>query len=100
VVYSDVVSFIENLEYIEFVADQRLIDSEGVERKEIVPLTARSILTGGRVCIDLDRENCGEPAPPPPGRKKPASMLRAPASFRCGTGRPFGQAIKKALKEL
>lgn len=99
VVYSDVVSFIENLDYIEFIADLRLIDSEGVKRKEIVPLTARSILTGGRVCIDLDREDCGEPAPPPPGREKPTATISAPDSLPCGTGRPFGLAIRKALSQ-
>lgn len=88
-VYSDVVGFIENLEYIDFIADLKLFDSEGTNRKEIVPLTARSILAGGEVCIEVDRENCQEPPPTRPDRVDPISMLHKAASFPCGTGRPF-----------
>ncbi|MDX2070791.1 MAG: hypothetical protein SFV55_20345 [Haliscomenobacter sp.] len=58
VVYSDVLGFIERLDYIDFITALKLIDTAGVEQNEIVPLTARSILTGGEICIDLDRKEC------------------------------------------
>jgi hypothetical protein len=89
VVYSDVVGFIENLEYIDFITNLTLFDSEGTNRKEIVPLTARSILTGGEVCIEVDREICDELAPTQPRRVNPTTMLRKAPSFPCGMARPF-----------
>jgi hypothetical protein len=58
VAYSDVIGFVENLDYIDFISALELRDSEGTPRKEIVPLTARSILTGGKMCIDIDRPEC------------------------------------------
>jgi hypothetical protein len=68
-VYSDVLGFIEALEYIDVVTDMRLFDfnrplSEQDEMnpglKEIVPLTARSIFSPGDIEIKPDDKNCGE----------------------------------------
>lgn len=62
VVYSDVITLLENLDYVDVVTDLSLIDSEGIRRREVVPLTARSIPTGGRICITIDK-SVNQPAP-------------------------------------
>lgn len=73
-VYSDVVGFIENLEYVDFIAELKLFDAGNTEPKtEIVPLTARSILTGGKITVKLDRPDCKtlENKPDPCREKEP-----------------------------
>jgi hypothetical protein len=98
VVYSDVVGFIKSLKYIDHVTDLRLFDfqsSVGYEDnnviglKEIVPLTARSILTGGKITVDIDRKECGEAPAQPPDDISPASVFRKVAPIPCGAAQPY-----------
>ena len=96
VVYSDVVGFLEGLEYIDHVTDLRLfdfqsptsdIDEDNLGLNEIVSLTARSILTGGKIKVEIDRKNCDEePALRP---TMPTAFLRKSSPIPCGEARPF-----------
>ena len=61
VLFSDVVGFIEQLDYVDFIVDLKL---EGLCEQTgtlIQPLTARSILTAGTICVKIDKEKCPEP---------------------------------------
>ncbi len=58
VLFSDVVGFIEQLDYVDFIVDLRL---EGLCEQTgtiIQPLSARSILTAGTICVKIDQEEC------------------------------------------
>lgn len=58
VLFSDVVGFIELVDYVDFIVDLRL---EGLCEQTgtlIQPLTARSILTAGTICVKIDQEEC------------------------------------------
>ena len=62
VLFSDVVGFIEQLDYVHFIVDLKL---EGVCEQTgtaIQPLTARSILTAGTICVNIEKEKCPEPS--------------------------------------
>ena len=90
IVNSDVLGFIERLEYIDFITALKLIDTEGVERNEIVPLTARSILTGGEICIELDRRDCIQDTITTPGERiNPNRFNRKPDPIDCGEAQAF-----------
>jgi len=84
VLYSDVIGFVEGRDYVDFVSNLTLFDSTGSEREEIVPLNARSILTGGEVCIEIDRPRCVDKsavsAPPQP--PAPSQMFATPPFVR------------------
>lgn len=56
--FSDVVKFTESLDYVDFIAELELIGPCDQTGSIIRPLTARSILTGGTVCVKIDDENC------------------------------------------
>jgi hypothetical protein len=88
VLYSDVIGFVEGRDYVDFVSNLKLFDSTGSERKEIVPLTARSILTGGEVCIEIDRPLCVDEtaASAPPQPPLPSLMFATPAFVRAFSG--------------
>lgn len=67
--YSDIVGFIEGLGYIDHVADLRLFNSrcppengKDIGLKEIVPLTARSILACAprNIRVTVDKKDCPE----------------------------------------
>jgi hypothetical protein len=60
IVHSDVVKFVENLDYIDFIIKLILKDSEGKEQQVVEPQTARSILTGGEICVTII-DRCTEP---------------------------------------
>ncbi|MBL7775127.1 MAG: baseplate J/gp47 family protein, partial [Saprospiraceae bacterium] len=60
--FSDVVKLVENLDYIDFIANLKLTGPCNQTGSIIRPLTARSILTGGTVCVTIVDEDC----PPPP----------------------------------
>lgn len=103
VVYSDVVGFIKSLKYIEHVLDLRLFDSQSSTRydmeddtglQEIVPLTARSILTGGKIKVNIDRKECGEAPAQPSDDINPAAFFRKAALIPCGVAQPFLASAK------
>ncbi|MBK8194089.1 MAG: baseplate J/gp47 family protein [Lewinellaceae bacterium] len=56
--FSDVVKFTESLDYVDFIAELELIGPCNQTGSIIRPLTARSILTGGTVCVKIDDEDC------------------------------------------
>ena len=75
--YSEVVKFIERLDYVDFIACLNLFSDPQLEdcsfnsptersqrptnlspKVQIDPLTARSILTAGEICVDLVTEYC------------------------------------------
>ena len=63
VTYSEVIGFMENLDYIDFIDDLKLFDplSRGKDDdplEVIVPATARSILTGGKICTHKNEVEC------------------------------------------
>jgi len=98
VVYSDVVGFIKGLKYIEHVTDLRLFDSQSSTRydmegdtglQEIVPLTARSILTGGKIKVNIDRKECDEVPTQLPDDISPAAFFRKAATIPCGVPQPY-----------
>ena len=62
VLFSDVVGFIEGLEYVDFIADLKLEGPCEQTGTRIRPLTARSVLTAGTICVGIDREKCSEPS--------------------------------------
>lgn len=61
VLFSDIVGFVEQLEYVNFITKLELKDEQGQKASQIIPLTARSILTAGKICVDIDKEECPEP---------------------------------------
>lgn len=92
-VYSDVLGFIEGLEYIDFVSDLRLFDfkstlSELEENnpglKEIVPLTARSILSPGDIEISSEEKECKEEPESQSDENKLAAFLESASPITCG----------------
>lgn len=98
VVYSDVVGFIKGLKYIEHVTDLRLFDFQSsagwedknvIGQKEIIPLTARSILTGGKIMVDIDRKECGEAPAQRADDISPAAVFRKAAVIPCGVAQPY-----------
>ncbi len=58
VLFSDVVGFVEQLDYVDFITNLQLKGERGQEGSEIKPLTARSILTAGQICVGVDEEDC------------------------------------------
>ena len=58
VLFSDIVGFVEKLAYVDFISDlhlKGLCDQSGTVIK---PLTARSVLTGGTICVKSSIEKC------------------------------------------
>lgn len=60
VLYSDIVGFVEGLDYVDFIAQLELTDENGMPNRKITPMTARSILTSGEICVVIDNEKCEE----------------------------------------
>ena len=83
VAYSDVIEFVENLHYIEFITQLKLYDEASVAGPtgtftELVrPATARSILTGGEICVELDKMNCNPASEQQERRNAGSSVLFA-----------------------
>lgn len=61
VLFSDVVGFVEQLDYVDFITSLTLKGEKEQIGSEIKPLTARSILTAGKICITIDEEKCPDP---------------------------------------
>ncbi|WP_103069641.1 baseplate J/gp47 family protein [Aquimarina sediminis] len=59
--FSDIVGFIEQLDYVDFIVDLRLNGTCKQSGVVIQPMTARSILTVGNVCVEIDEEKCATP---------------------------------------
>ncbi|MBL7827755.1 MAG: baseplate J/gp47 family protein, partial [Saprospiraceae bacterium] len=72
--YSEVVKFVERLDYVDFISDLKLFTDEQPgyccttkplqpeqNLQEIRPLTARSILTAGEICVEVLDEDCKDP---------------------------------------
>ncbi|MBQ4818578.1 hypothetical protein [Aquimarina sp. MMG016] len=58
VLFSDVIGFVEQLDYVDFITSLELSTEGGQSGSEIKPLTARSILTAGQICVVIDEEDC------------------------------------------
>ena len=59
--FSDVVGFVEQLDYVDFITDLVLTSDEDkcIQTGTVIkPLTARSILTGGKICVTINEEDC------------------------------------------
>jgi hypothetical protein len=91
IIYSDLVGFIENLEYIDIISNLKLHDKQGVEQpQEISPETARSILTGGKIKINLDDDLCKVETKDPGGSiPSPGDIIRKPSQIPAGQARAF-----------
>ena len=61
VFFSDVVGFIEGLDYVDYIVELKLEGQCEQNGQVIKPLTARSILTAGEICVNIDPEECPEP---------------------------------------
>ncbi|MDO6818886.1 hypothetical protein [Zobellia sp. 1_MG-2023] len=62
VLFSDIVGYIEGLDYVDFIVDLKLEGDCNQTGAIIRPLTARSILTAGEICVDIDEEKCPSPS--------------------------------------
>ncbi len=58
VLFSDLVGFVEQLDYIDFIINLELKGKCEQHGSSIKPLTARSILTGGDICVKINEEVC------------------------------------------
>ncbi len=63
VLYSDLVGFIEQLAYVAYIADLRIEGECNQSGIKIQPLTARSILTAGEICVKINEEDCPPKTP-------------------------------------
>ncbi|NER12060.1 hypothetical protein GWK08_01280 [Leptobacterium flavescens] len=61
VLFSDLVGFIEQLDYVDFIVNLELEGECDQKGAVIKPLTARSVLTGGKICVNINKEKCPEP---------------------------------------
>lgn len=61
VFFSDLVGFIEGLDYVDFIVELKLEGECNQTGLVIQPLTARSILTAGEICVEIDKEECPKP---------------------------------------
>lgn len=61
VFFSDLVGFIEGLDYVDFIVELKLEGECNQTGLVIQPLTARSILTAGEICVEIDEEECPKP---------------------------------------
>lgn len=56
---SDMIRFIESLDYIDYIIDLKMAhESDNIKQKDIMPLTARSILIAGSIDICIDQPGC------------------------------------------
>lgn len=62
VLFSDIVGFVEQLDYVDFIVDLVLSGTCGQNGSVIKPQTARSILTSGTICVDISEEDCDDGA--------------------------------------
>lgn len=60
VLFSDLVGFVEQRDYVDFILDIALKGKCGQNGSVIRPLTARSILTGGKICVEINEEKCAD----------------------------------------
>ncbi|MEW7289059.1 hypothetical protein [Aquimarina sp. 2304DJ70-9] len=58
VLFSDIVGFVEQLEYVDFIVSLHLMGECEQTGSIIKPLTARSVLTAGEICVEDDKEEC------------------------------------------
>ncbi|GAA4276776.1 baseplate J/gp47 family protein [Aquimarina mytili] len=58
VLFSDIVGFVEQLEYVDFIVSLNLKGECDQTGSIIKPLTARSVLTAGEICVKDDKEEC------------------------------------------
>lgn len=90
---SDMIRFLESRDYIDYIIDLRMAhEIDNVNRKDIMPVTARSILVAGAIDVCIDQPGCetwcicGDPAennnsqpccdhPPVPIREEPEIIL-------------------------
>ncbi len=60
ILFSDIVGFVERLDYVDFIKDIILNGECCQTGNTIKPLTARSIITGGNITVKIDPEACPE----------------------------------------
>ncbi len=60
VLFSDIVGFVEQLEYVDFIVCLKLEGECNQKGSIIKPLTARSVLTAGEICVKDSKETCFE----------------------------------------
>ncbi|MCX2680325.1 hypothetical protein OOZ15_10270 [Galbibacter sp. EGI 63066] len=60
VLFSDIVGFVEQLEYVDYIKNLELKGECDQTGDIIKPLTARSVLTGGDICVSIVEEECIE----------------------------------------
>ena len=58
--FSDLVGFVEQRDYVDFITNLELTGKCGQTGPVIVPLTARSVLTGGEICVLINQEECAK----------------------------------------
>lgn len=58
VYFSDLVGFVEQRDYVDFIMNIELKGKCNQNGSVIKPLTARSILTGGEICVQINEEEC------------------------------------------
>lgn len=58
ILFSDVVGFTEQLDYVDYILDLALHGECGQTGDIIKPLTARSVLVGGEICVTIGEEEC------------------------------------------
>ena len=61
--FSDVVGFVESLDYVDFIVNLELMGLCDQNGSVIKPLTSRSILTGGDICVKISEEECPDTTP-------------------------------------
>ncbi len=58
--YSDIIGFVEQLQYVDFIVNLELTGLCNQKGTTIKPLTARTVLVPGNICIEHDKETCLE----------------------------------------
>ncbi len=60
VMYSDVVGYVEQLDYVNFIKNLVLEGGSDQKGNIIYPLTARSVIGPGEICVEIEQEFCSE----------------------------------------
>ena len=87
VAYSEVIGFMEKLDYIDFIVDLKLFGPQSSGEDDdplevIVPATARSILTGGKICAKKYPVDCDPPDSEESSRQPSVDVRKKTHLFR------------------
>lgn len=76
ILFSDIVGFVEQLDYVDFISSLNLSGECDQNGAIIKPLTARSVLTGGKICVEINNEECPKGIIGVyPGNKEPLPLI-------------------------